>query len=582
MACLGLGGDHIRVACESRLANNQGMRWLAVVLLCAACSPDLSVPEEVHVRCASNAECPDGRICKLSLNLCVSTAGDDGRAPGIAEVTVAPPTATVGGGFTLQLTTDETLGAIPDVTFGTAERFAVTSQGDDMQHFEFHYDVRGTESPGSQAVNVTLIDVFGNAAQVVATNVTLDFIAPRIQFATWELLGSKRATKPGDDVVLTVNVDTDTTLVSATLFGDAASLMDVTDAFSIQPTETGLELTGQLTIPSDVGDGVLITIGFALADIAGNVTNPLAALSPPLPVDALPPNGTLSLPSTSDAVSETATLTSGGAVSVRFAGDILGPAGEQTPVPNTVTIFFTPGDGNKHVRATFSDAAGNELTTPDSVVAVTVAGGVGSAGSLCTASADCNSGWCACTDPACTAPRRCSPNATTCGVCAYVNSAGVCQGSITAGTADPGSTNSPGCVTPNACASANVCKLAVGQQCSGPADCASGFCECAHSTCSTFVCATADCDFCKVGPTCGSNRTNNTPCGGGNVCRNGACVVPNPGTCSASCGAHTGGIPGSCNSNSITNNCGATYVPSTSGSCDAPPSCAGSLSCTCF
>ena len=544
-----------------------------------ACTVDLEVPPATRVSCSTSAECPTGTVCKQNLGLCVETAGDDGQPPTLSDVRLTPSIATVGGELALTLTTDEPLGVAPDAMVGTFGHFTVTSADSAMQTFELRYQVRGTEAPGQQPINVTLIDVFGNAIQTVAASASLDFIAPRLGLALWTLPGFKRAVKPGDLVALLVNVDADATLVEARLFADTTAIADVTSAFLLSAASDGLQLVGEVTIPADVADGALVSVGFGLSDAAGNVTNPQAALSPPLPVDASPPAGTLTLPAATTEPSAPAMLTTSDAVSVRLEGDIQSPLGAQAPVPSTLTVLFSAGNGDKNVRAIFEDAAGNQFTTPTRVVAVDVPPGAGSPGTLCNVNTECNSLRCACADATCTAPRRCAPD-TSCGVC-NVNASGVCQGPVTSGSVDP-----IGCTTPNVCATAASCLVARGQACTLPSDCITGFCECKDAGCTGKVCADADCAFCKAGVTCAINRANDTVCEAGKVCRVGECVVRSPGTCTATCNGNFAVPPDPCPPYSFTaDNCNVAqgFAPSFTGSCPSTGGCRpGSPDCSCL
>lgn len=543
----------------------------------AACSPELSVPDDARIRCASAAECPTGTVCKQSLGLCVRAAGDDGRAPELVDVTLTPAVVTVGGALVLTLAADEQLGIAPDAAVTTGGHFSLADSTADAEGtYTLRYDVRGTESPGPQPVNVTLIDVFGNAAQLVGASVTFDFVAPRLGLARWTLPGFKRAVKPGDVVSLLVNIEEDAKLEHAFLYAGDVAIADVSNTFLVSATgdSGGLQITGDVTIPMDVIDGALLAVGFGLSDLAGNVTNPLAALSPSLAVDANPPTGTFTLPSSSAQSSVSATLTTDDAVTVRFEGDLQSPVGEQAPAASVV-LLFTAGNGAKSVRAIFSDAAGNAFATPTQTITINVPPGAGSAGQPCATSSTCESGRCACSDAACTAQRLCAASAS-CGVCNYVNASGVCMGPITTARED-----SDGCSAPRACAAGAVCKTARGQACSTPAECITGFCECRDASCSGRICADADCSECKVGVTCSDNRSNDTVCNSGQVCRGGACVVRNPGTCTMMC---TGNLS-LCSGPQVTSdNCNHAqdFHPRFTGYCPAEGPCRGSPACDCY
>ncbi len=545
-----------------------------LLLSITACTVDLALPDEARVSCARNGDCPQGTVCKRNVGLCVSQDSDDGRAPGVVSVALTPSIATIGAELTLNLTVDEPLGAEPDVVFGANSRFSVLAVDATTNTYTLRYAIRGTEEQGTQAVSATLVDDFGNEAQLLVANATVDFIAPRIGNARWILPGDKVVVKPLDLVTLVASVDLDATLVGATLFSDSEEIADITGAFRAGAgDELGrLELRGELAVPSDVADGAFLAVGFALTDPAGNTTNPFAALSPGLLVDALAPQGALSLPATSTSATVNALLTSTDAVSVRFVGDVRSPVGRQSPVPTVVAIVLSDGNGVKSVSAVFEDAAANVLTTAPAFVDVDVPPGPGSPGVACNNDIDCNSLTCSCADPNC-AGRRCAAD-PACGTCKYVNAAGVCQGDINPETADP-----RGCTTPQTC-SRGTCFTARGRPCVQRSECVTGFCECKDASCSGRICTNADCDACAAGLDCEIARDDDTTCDTDQVCRLGQCVVRDPGRCIASCGDNR-----TCDGPSIAiDNCNAAqgFAANFTGFCPTQPPCDGAPDCTCL
>jgi hypothetical protein len=222
-----------------------------IVLALAGCVVELNVPDSAQVACTSNSDCVPPDICKKSLGICVSSEGDDGRAPALLEVSLTPAVVSVDGQLELTFTADEPLGLPPEVALGSSGLFTLSAADSATQHYELRYVVRGTEPPGQLPVIATLVDEFGNAAEVVAATATLDFLAPRLGVAVWTLPGAKRAVKPGDTVTLLANVDADAALESAVLFADDLEIADVTDSFlvAVSPSDGSLQLRGELTRP---------------------------------------------------------------------------------------------------------------------------------------------------------------------------------------------------------------------------------------------------------------------------------------------------------------------------------------------
>ena len=548
--------------------------WIVALLCQLGCNVDLALPADARVRCESNADCPGAAVCKRNLGICVGREGDDGRAPAVIAVALSPAVATIGGELGLQLTVDEPLAIEPDVLLGGNGGFVLKSRDASTNTYALTYAVRGTEVRGTQPVTARLVDEFGNETQEVVANASLDFIAPRLGSARWVLPGIKRAVKPGDLVTLIASADLDATVVSATLFSGTAAIADVTSAFLVAAAENAasLELRGEITVPSATPDGALLSIGFALADPAGNVTSPDAALGPALPVDALPPQGTLALPPTSTSATVNAVLSSVDAVSVRFIGDVQSPVGPQSPVPTQVAIVLTDGNGLKSVIAIFEDAAANIAATTPALVDVDVPPGPGAAGVACASDSECNSLTCTCANPTCSS-RRCAAD-PTCATCKYVDNAGICQGGINAETADP-----QGCSAPRTCFG-GACYTARGKPCELASECVTSFCECGDVACSGKICANFDCSPCSAGADCDLVRTNDSACDRGRVCRVGQCVERDPGRCSAVCSGER-----TCLGEAITDNgCNTAqgFAAAFTGFCPPEPPCEGSPSCTCL
>jgi hypothetical protein len=545
-----------------------------VVLLLSACSVDLSVPATALVQCATSADCPSSTICKQSLGMCVNSVGDDGRAPAVTNVALTPSIVTIGGTLTLTITVDEVLGRAPEVTLGSAGHFQVAASEPSTMTYTLTYEIRGTELPGDEPVNVDVVDVFGNEAQTVAATATLDFVAPRLTSSLWVLPPSQRAVKPGDTATLVANVDIGTTLSGATLFIDSASVADVSTAFTVNAdTESGgLQLRGEIAIPaSGLQNDSVVAVGFALSDIAGNVTNPQAALSPALPVDSTPPLGGIALTAPFNKTNLTATLTTDNAIRVTLSGDIDSPTSAQAPVPASLTVIMH-GNGMHTVTAVFEDDAGNQ-TTAMATCDLEVPPGHGDPGAGCATNEECSSTVCACATSDCTT-RRCAAS-QTCAPCHYVDGSGVCTGNVNTQTTDP-----LRCAGNNVCGPGGVCDIARGNPCTQSAQCITGHCSCKDANCTGLICTDFDCGSCNAGLTCSTHRTNDTVCDSGKVCRVGSCVVRDPGTCTAAC---TGTL--TCGAPSITNHCTSEqgFGPSFTGSCPASGPCQpGQPDCACF
>jgi len=152
-------------------------------------------------------------------------------------------------------------------------------------------------------------------------------------------------------------------------------------------------------------------------------------------------------------------------------------------------------------------------------------------GQVCSAGADCASGFCAdgyCCDKACTGP------CVACGITGYLGTCrAVAKGLTDAKAATP-------CVSPKACDGAGACKTAAGQPCSKDLDCVTG--ACTDGVCCDTAC-TSTCSACNISGKAGtcskmaagltdSNAT--TPCKAPSACDGkGACKTGLGQSCSA-------------------------------------------------
>lgn len=255
--------------------------WVIIAALAfTGCGVDLEVPREATIACRSDADCPNGFLCKSTLGRCVPPGADD-APPHVVEGTVTLSADSAGRGQTVVLTfsTNEPLSADPLVKLATAAQDAFTRVSASGTDFTYSYTTTGSEGSGIWGVLVDLIDLAGNGTfkQSVAT-LRFDFAAPSVTSAVGSLLPD--ATNPLESVaalkdgttyrlVIATSEPVEEPTARIVCGGDSEELVAVSE-----PLATIFELELQLTAAMPFADGSC-TIEVDLQDLAGNVAEGL-------------------------------------------------------------------------------------------------------------------------------------------------------------------------------------------------------------------------------------------------------------------------------------------------------------------
>jgi hypothetical protein len=154
---------------------------VAVLGLTLACIPDLSVPPEAEILCATGEPCPGGLVCSPG-GRCVDPSALDVEAPGLAgPPRVSPEVGGAGEVFTVDLDTTKDLVRAPDVVLSATGAPMACEQRVDRA-FRCTYVASGEENAGlggTMPFDVTLRDAAGNVTVLHQAGVLrLDFQPP--------------------------------------------------------------------------------------------------------------------------------------------------------------------------------------------------------------------------------------------------------------------------------------------------------------------------------------------------------------------------------------------------------------------
>ncbi|MFO0582268.1 MAG: hypothetical protein U0229_08355 [Anaeromyxobacter sp.] len=256
----------------------------------AACSADLKLPEGARVSCASDADCPDGYVCRQNQGRCFR-AGGDVTAPGLVGSPVVTPerVGATTSKVTVAFTTTEALGgdSAATLTFaGSGETLALAiAEKDAATHaYEATYVPKPASDPEGVADFVaTLSDVTGNLAPASRSNaVVFDFTPPGIlQDASNEPVVSVTLTPPATSPVRDVTAATVGTGVrvgfATTEFvvasGAGAPVVTLGSGAAAvtfaQVSGNGLSFVYEATLAAGLPDGAA-PLSVRLTDLAGN------------------------------------------------------------------------------------------------------------------------------------------------------------------------------------------------------------------------------------------------------------------------------------------------------------------------
>ncbi|MDP3232917.1 MAG: hypothetical protein Q8N26_09080 [Myxococcales bacterium] len=141
--------------------------WLCMAVLGLGCETSLpALPEGAQVFCASDAECPTGLVCRLSVNRCRPPSADQ-VPPRVTESTITPTLGTTGTVFTATFSVDEALGRPPTVyaeVRGTRVGLELDVARSNAPAFVFSTLPVDGSLEGAADVFVDLVDLEGNPA----------------------------------------------------------------------------------------------------------------------------------------------------------------------------------------------------------------------------------------------------------------------------------------------------------------------------------------------------------------------------------------------------------------------------------
>jgi hypothetical protein len=266
------------------------MRRLSVlvagVLTLAGCI-DLSVPDDVIVRCTSTAECPSGLVCRTDANVCVLADEQAAPFPTVTSVFILPATARPGATVRLSFRIEgehqgEPAATLDDGLRGAAgDRLALDRAPDEDGVYVFSRELPPDVADGQYDVVVTLQDSYGVEGEVVAGTLLVDGSPPELLAPASVLPG---VAGPGATAIVRL-------VVSEPLTEQV--VLDVDDGVAITTLPALNNEAGVVTFAVDVPfDTTAEQFTFTirdLVDLAGNSTpGPLAAGT--LLIDATPPS----------------------------------------------------------------------------------------------------------------------------------------------------------------------------------------------------------------------------------------------------------------------------------------------------
>src|SRR5262245_60124901 len=105
--------------CTQTIGYTRSMLFRTLALVCiagsAACLVDRTLPTDITVKCATQADCPAGFVCRDAIGHCV-VSGTDEVPPALESSSVGPPIVPRGGDVTIELVASELLFEAPSIT----------------------------------------------------------------------------------------------------------------------------------------------------------------------------------------------------------------------------------------------------------------------------------------------------------------------------------------------------------------------------------------------------------------------------------------------------------------------------------
>jgi hypothetical protein len=271
----------------------------AALAALTGCNFKSALPAGAVLKCASDADCIDGKTCNTSSHLCVKQVGSDGIAPSLKTATINPPSGKAGTVITVDVTASEPLFERPVLTVNTGVDFvplhfvsgdAVTAPA---PHFRFTYTVTGHEHEGTATVFANLVDASGNAANAVNVgSAAFDFTPPKIVDGSVSLQLTPDANNPirvPGTVAAGTTAAVELTVSEIVRDTPAPSLTSAPSvAWSLTKQSGTTFIFAHTFTAGEAADG-LLALTFHATDIAGNVGDDPVTLASGVIVDQTPP-----------------------------------------------------------------------------------------------------------------------------------------------------------------------------------------------------------------------------------------------------------------------------------------------------
>jgi len=160
---------------------------LAATIALAGCKVKLELPGGAQVTCTSDADCPNGTICRTTLGTCVAPGGDV-TPPELVTSTILVSPGRVGRNtpaITVSFQVSEALAADPAVSLGLAgagqtRTMSLESKDTTAHSYVFTYAPAPASDPeGDVSLVVNLVDTTGNQGHAeIPREAVLDFTPP--------------------------------------------------------------------------------------------------------------------------------------------------------------------------------------------------------------------------------------------------------------------------------------------------------------------------------------------------------------------------------------------------------------------
>ena len=133
------------------------------------------LPDDSVISCNSDADCPEGKVCNLSLGRCVEAGADTTPPSLVRPPVITPATATLGQTVEIEFTVNEDLAYAPQVSLtadGNAYSFVPQSEVD--LTFVYSLNITSAIPLGTWIVSARLADLVGNSITRTLAHVTIE------------------------------------------------------------------------------------------------------------------------------------------------------------------------------------------------------------------------------------------------------------------------------------------------------------------------------------------------------------------------------------------------------------------------